>query len=464
MKRSYNVGFLVMSEHSSYNAAFGLARALQERGHNAVFLANNKTVFPQYVIAHGFKVVEIPEVPRHKIPKFRLFKRLKTRKHNIKLEQSLLADLIKKNSLDLCLLDSVRYDLFPFALVLAKLGIPTILLSYTFGSRLQFAYPPVFSSAIPSGTTPPSVRSRSRYALLWAWAIVSTRGRVRFFGPLEYAERVIACSADMVRNISFERALRRLGYRSTWSEWKRRPLIPEIVFGHRALDWPTVASSSERYYFGTTDLFRKRSEFDWSAFDANRPIIYCSISTAGGFEKIGLARSNGNTATSDLSKRKFRLAKRYLEVILETFSQREDWQLILACGPFYESFQRAAYKANIKVFERLPQLTVLTRADLAITWGGAGTVRECINFGVPMLVFPAWTDQFGNAARVQARNAGIRGDILSVTSTKMMEMIERVLTDKTIRTSVLEIRKQSDVKEEIRGLVDFVSRYASLDL
>lgn len=367
MKRSYNVGFLLMSEYSSYNAAFGLAHVLQERGHNVIFLVSDKVIFSQYVTAHGFGVIEIPEVPRREKARFRPLKRLKQRAQDIRLEDDLLSDLIRKTSLDFCLVDTIRYDLFPFALVLAKSGVPTILLFYTFASRFQARYPPVFSSAIASGTTTPSVRSKTGYALLWVWTICF--GRASAWGPLEYVERVVEMRIDQIRNIGFERALRQLGHRSTWSEYKRRPLMPEIVFGHRPLDWPAVASSPDRCYFGTTDLLRKSPEFDWSTIDVSKPIIYGSISTARGFERIGRSATETRAVGWELSKKRFRLANRYLEVVLEAFSQRKDWQLILACGPFYQSFRSSA-KRNIKIYERLPQLAVLSRADLAITWGG----------------------------------------------------------------------------------------------
>ena len=56
-----------------------------------------------------------------------------------------------------------------------------------------------------------------------------------------------------------------------------------------------------------------------------------------------------------------------------------------------------------------------------------------------MVVLPAWTDQFGNAARVVSRNVGVRGDLMEVTAEKLTAMVERVLTDQTIRASSSEM-------------------------
>lgn len=469
MTKCHNVGFALMSEHSSYNAALGLARVVRERGHNPIFFVSDKTVFSRFVSAHGFEAAATP--PGHeshmadpdRAARFRLWKRLKKRAANIRVEQDFLVDMIKTNSLDLCFVDAVRYDLYPLVLALAKTRVPTILLSYTFASRSGTAFPPVFSSATSPGANRLSARSRAMHALLWAWAL-GTRGRGHAFGRVEYAQQVAKKWLDQMRNVSFERELRRLGRRSAWSEWKRRPLTPEIVFGHRTLDWPAIAADPNRYYFGTTDLFRKTSDFDWSIVDPGKPVVYCNLSTINGFENIGASGSERQDAGSNLSTPRFRMAKRYVEAVLGCFSQREDWQLLLACGPFYQTLKNAALTRNIHLFDRLPQLAVLERADLAITWGGAGTVRECVNHGVPMVVLPAWTDQYGNAARVVARNVGVRGDITDVTPDKLIVMVERALTDETIRTSLSELRLESNASQEIRGLLEFVGHHAGLAL
>jgi UDP:flavonoid glycosyltransferase YjiC (YdhE family) len=87
-----------------------------------------------------------------------------------------------------------------------------------------------------------------------------------------------------------------------------------------------------------------------------------------------------------------------------------------------------------------------------------------MNFGVPMLVYPAWTDQFGNAARVSSHNVGIRGDILEMTPEDLTERVEKALTDRTIRSSLAEIRARCNTKDETEGLVDFVERHTGLAL
>jgi len=469
MSKGYRIGFALMDEHSSYNAAFGLASVVEGRGHEAVFLVDDKTVFSRYVSMHGFTAAAIP--PGHeslmvksvKTGKFRLWRRLTNRAVNNQLEQTFLVELIKSNSIDICFLDAIRYDLYPFALALAKAGVPTLMLSPTFASRYGAAYPPVFSSVATPGATRRGIASRTMHAMRWLWAL-ATRGRRQAFDRVEYVRIVHRKWLDQLRNLSFELKLRRLGCRSAWSEYKRRPLMPEIVFGHRALDWPALASDPYRCYFGTTDQFRKGADFDWPAVDPEKPVIYCNLSTINGFESIGASKSERQVATVNLSKARFRMAQRYVEAVLDCFSQQTDWQLLIACGPFYPALKRAVRAPNIHLFERLPQLAVLREADLAITWGGAGTVRECISLGVPMIVLPAWTDQFGNAARVVSSNIGLRADLMRITPERLREMVQQVLTDKRFGAALTELRAQSNASHEIEEMVRFIQRHTGLQL
>ncbi|MFZ1752533.1 MAG: hypothetical protein WAU10_02275, partial [Caldilineaceae bacterium] len=155
MKKQCKIGFLLTPEHSCFNAAFGLAHILQERGHHVVFFAYCESIFVQYVDQHGFKVIKIPPIAEPKATKhtsrrgFRVWKRFTQHGPDVLLKQDRLAGLIEENSLDLCILDDVRDDINLSSIVLAKMSVPAILMSYTFASGFQPEYPPIFSSLIP---------------------------------------------------------------------------------------------------------------------------------------------------------------------------------------------------------------------------------------------------------------------------------------------------------------------------
>lgn len=307
MNQKYKIGFFLIDEHSSFNAAFGLARVFEERGHKVMFFVKAETVFPQYVGDNGFEsvILETNEIyqaldQQKNKAKFRPWKRLKIHARRVRLEQKCLSDLIEKRSLDLCFLDNIYF--YPYSLILAGMRVPTILFFPNFGSKLSSWYPPLFSYMIPPQSKSANIRIRFVYSILWVWA-VTTRGRAHSYDFLESVHFTLGRIFFRIYQIGFERKLRKSGWKSTWSEWSTRPLVLEIVLGHRSLDWQTVASNPERFYFGTTDLYRKNSGFDWSEIKSKNPIIYCNISTAHGFEQTKISEPEILSSKIDFSKK-----------------------------------------------------------------------------------------------------------------------------------------------------------------
>jgi UDP:flavonoid glycosyltransferase YjiC (YdhE family) len=75
---------------------------------------------------------------------------------------------------------------------------------------------------------------------------------------------------------------------------------------------------------------------------------------------------------------------------------------------------------------------VLPYAKLVVTHAGMGTVMASLACGVPMLCFPMERDQFANAERVMALDAG-RSLGLDPTEAEIARAIEEVSTQEQIR-------------------------------
>jgi UDP:flavonoid glycosyltransferase YjiC (YdhE family) len=162
-----------------------------------------------------------------------------------------------------------------------------------------------------------------------------------------------------------------------------------------------------------------------------------------------------------------RAYKRYLDVVISAVGTRPDWQLIAACGPFAEAFDIRKLPENVQVFERVPQIEVLEKAALAITPAGAGTVRECASLGVPMLAFPMWYDQYGNAARIQHAGMGLNGgNFAKLDEGKLLRLIDRILHDDAIESAVLAFRENQvvDRETEWQEFREFIEEHTGLRL
>lgn len=63
---------------------------------------------------------------------------------------------------------------------------------------------------------------------------------------------------------------------------------------------------------------------------------------------------------------------------------------------------------NVRLLHSAPHDTIMKEVSLVVTQGGHGTVNRALINGLPLLVLPLGRDQGDNAARVEAKGAGIR--------------------------------------------------------
>lgn len=96
---------------------------------------------------------------------------------------------------------------------------------------------------------------------------------------------------------------------------------------------------------------------------------------------------------------------------------------------------------NVLFFSKVPQLKVLGIADLFITHGGLGGIKESISYQVPMLVYPLDLnyDQSGNALKVEHHGIGLRGNFRYEQIPYMRAKINKLLKDKSYKNKIEEL-------------------------
>jgi UDP:flavonoid glycosyltransferase YjiC (YdhE family) len=97
---------------------------------------------------------------------------------------------------------------------------------------------------------------------------------------------------------------------------------------------------------------------------------------------------------------------------------------------------------NVRVVASAPQLAVLRRAHLMLTEGGSNSVKECVHFGVPMLVYPRNADQPGNSARVVFHGLGLRGDPKHDSPADMAVKVVRLLGAENCKPALTRVRAE----------------------
>jgi MGT family glycosyltransferase len=89
---------------------------------------------------------------------------------------------------------------------------------------------------------------------------------------------------------------------------------------------------------------------------------------------------------------------------------------------------------NVCLLHSAPHDTVMTQVSLVITQGGHGTVNRALINGLPLLVLPNGRDQDANAARVEAKGAGLRLPP-TASEAEIASGVSRLITETHFRTA-----------------------------
>jgi UDP:flavonoid glycosyltransferase YjiC (YdhE family) len=200
--------------------------------------------------------------------------------------------------------------------------------------------------------------------------------------------------------------------------------IPEVILAPLELEMSPKVRKSNQHYFGLCiSDNRKDTELDTS-FDIRfenilkkknqgKRLIYCTF---------GTFYDGSDRALLD-----------FLNKLLDAIDGLENVEVIFSVNKLVIetlNYQRKI-PANIHMFSRVPQLTVLKHADLFVTHGGLGSVKESIYHEVPLLVYPLDLryDQNGNGLKVEYHGLGLRGVFQFERSMdmkrKMKELLEK---------------------------------------
>lgn len=171
---------------------------------------------------------------------------------------------------------------------------------------------------------------------------------------------------------NFGDTLRPLDYRPKYSA--EVLLCPESIAGTEDLEDPN------RYFF-EPPVTRDRliPPFPWERIDPGKPLVYCSFGT-----QVNL----------------YPEAPTILREIIHYLSPLASCQLVAVTGATLSREYENCGLPGVIVTACAPQLDIIERADVVISHGGLGTIKEALQFGVPMFLIPFAHDQFANSNRI----------------------------------------------------------------
>jgi len=230
------------------------------------------------------------------------------------------------------------------------------------------------------------------------------------------------CSSDLQAGL---RAVTTAGYRfASFRDVAGVVLrMPELVAMPRCLELPEMPDDPNVFYVGTgMDLVRAEEPFPWDEIAAGRYLVFCSLGSQCDHEP--------------------ETARRFFHAVLGAAAAHTEWQLILTVGKGFDPAELPAPPANLYLSRWVPQLELLKRADLLVTHGGTGTVKEAVLLGVPMVVLPLMRDQFDMAERVLRHRLGLSGKLDEITPESLAALIGAAAADPALKPRLAAMRER----------------------
>lgn len=207
--------------------------------------------------------------------------------------------------------------------------------------------------------------------------------------------------------------------------------LDELILAPREFDFPGLDAKPRQHYVGflapTARTTPPQPDFDhaWNtirqARSQGRKLIYCSFGTTDAAQTASIHPFLKNLA----------------------HIAQQDNHLLVIAAPDKNTHAAIPQAKNIFVFSSVPQLIVLTATDVFITHGGMNSVKESIQAGVPMLLYPihADYDPRGNAARITYHALGLRGDITRDTRQVLQQKIQTLLENPAFKANIRHLQE-----------------------
>ncbi|KAL0486097.1 glucosyltransferase [Acrasis kona] len=167
---------------------------------------------------------------------------------------------------------------------------------------------------------------------------------------------------------------------------------------------------------------RMKHDFPWDKLNG-KPIVYASMGSL-------FSGSHGS-----------------LSLITQAVSPM-DVQLVLTLGGQTNDIINEDLGSHV-VVENAPQLDLLEKASLFITHGGQNSMLEGLAKGVPMVIIPVTSDQFGNANRIKLYGSGERLSLSGLNPELLRSTVEKVMSHESY---TIKAKQAKQLISETNGL------------
>ncbi len=409
--------FIILPYPSHYNACFGLAHVLKKQGKSIIF-----TGFPhhrKHVEQQGYEFIDLYYTTEYKIKNLKgflgLFLNTLLNKRHLKNRYRMwyqsvieIRHICRQYKPTQIFIDAHLSHYYLYLYTYRQL---ITILSTKLSAQKTTGLPPLNSFYIPVR----GLMSKFYTEFLW----------FRYTTAAEYERWKNKAACLGKDEIYFQKRLCKkhlLKWQDVFEKQNTSFIglkkVPTLILGTEALEFPQrKILPHERYLFlpiSRNEAAYISEEYQQikvmikaSKTQPNRNVIYCSFGT--------LESIHHKQVSAFINK---------LIRAVETMKN-----IILVISTANQNLNLRSASSHIFILKRVPQLDMLKHSDMMITHGGHNSIKECLQAGVPMLVYPLnqKVDQPGNAVRVMVKGYGLMGRIDKDSSEVILCKIRQVL-------------------------------------
>jgi zeaxanthin glucosyltransferase len=401
-------GFVCLQVPGHLNPLTALARHLQMRGHDVVFLYSSGAAGLPFIPGEEERILsenraEMSKKQGDEALKFSMGLIMSQSESMIKS----LPAIVRSNQIDALIIDCVNYYVELAAL---QLGIPYIHVS----AAAHFDYSghtPLMFYGWPHETNAAALARNRDGAAKFIQMLNETNGGIR------------AHAAAAGLEIDWDNP------HATLSPWASISQVPK-AFDFETSHWPAQFHHTGPFHDGKG---RESLDFPWDRL-TGEPLIYASMGTI----------LNGRADV--------------FRTIIAALAMHKHLQLVLSIGDQLDPRQLGPAPKNAIVINRAPQLDVLKRASVCITHSGLNTVLESLAQGVPQVAIPVAYDQPGVAARIAHHRTGVVTSLDKLTADHLSTLLDEVLNNSAYRNNAQRLQGAIAKANGLSAAVDIIEQ------
>lgn len=233
--------------------------------------------------------------------------------------------------------------------------------------------------------------------------------------------------------------------------------VPEIILAPKELEFSENIFKNNQFYLGLCQTIQRKDTLVDKEYYSKIDKILKNKSQ----KNAHLIYVSFGSYFSSINEHKYIIA--FCLFLIKAFQNKSTIFVISVKQEIFEEISKyAAIPLNFFFFTRVPQLEILQKADLFITHGGLGSIKEAIFFQVPMLVYPLdlnW-DQRGNAQKIEFHKIGISGDFKKDGLVEIENKIFKIINDPIYNQNIKDLHDKCNAIEystmNYRSILEFI--------